>query len=349
MSLGAHAGSEDEVDPLFHMLQLREAAVAEEKTTTLATASKETEPSCAIESVRNNDSMTTGLQWHKRGVDDSLVSELASALRGNTHLKRIDISRNRKIGHVGAVALIENLGKSCVEWVELKRTSVSPEHQQHIGQICRCNTIDLVAAPGSTIEAVEWARCNVEDTDVVSLCKVLHLQSTVSRINLEHNPQVGTQSAAALESMLAGSAVEWVGLSFTGVSNEAKHRIRAVCFRNSITYKDTLRRVQANEEGLIQIDWQDMDADDTAIRALAAPHVLGNNSHVLELDLRDNPLISDEGLVALEAVLEGGNVQSVRLSRTGASSRMVEKIKRVAYRTKIKNSLFKSNATRPNT
>ena len=95
MSLGMHAGSEDEVDPLFHMLQLREAAVAEEKTTTLATASKETEPSCAIESVRNNDSMTTGLQWHKRGVDDSLVSELASALRGNIHLKRIDISRNR--------------------------------------------------------------------------------------------------------------------------------------------------------------------------------------------------------------------------------------------------------------
>eukprot|EP01047_Picozoa_sp_COSAG01_P080868 COSAG01_NODE_15897_length_1287_cov_2.288721_1_plen_195_part_10 len=97
-------------------------------------AKDEGEEATAVERVRadiarisSDDPGLSVVDWRRMGVNDGHVVDLAHALRDNSHVHQVLLSRNSGVDAAGAQALLEVLGASTVEWVALSRTSVSKE------------------------------------------------------------------------------------------------------------------------------------------------------------------------------------------------------------------------------
>jgi hypothetical protein len=318
-------------------------------------AKDEGEEATAVERVRadiarisSDDPGLSVVDWRRMGVNDGHVVDLAHALRDNSHVHQVLLSRNSGVDAAGAQALLEVLGASTVEWVALSRTSVSKELRAAVARQCLLTTVSRVARNDCTLTAVEWAKKGVDDALVAKLAEGLGNNDHVKRVNLEHNPDFSDIGAKPLASVLRNGrcAVEWVGLSFSGVSTVGKQQLLSLCFRNTASFTDIVRRVAQNDPELHKVDWRDADADDEMLHTLVQG--IRTNTHLQRLDLRDNPRLTDAALDSLRGVLDGSSIAQVRLSGCdGVSAPMKEAIKRLCYRVKIKRSLVSDASTQP--
>jgi hypothetical protein len=91
-----------------------------------------------VRGVAANSATVIEVNWHARGAGDEAVRQLASALAGNTHLRRIVLS-NMLVNDSSARLLEVAMSDSAVEEVALEGTSVSAEVAAAIEVRCAAN------------------------------------------------------------------------------------------------------------------------------------------------------------------------------------------------------------------
>ena len=128
-------------------------------------------------------------------------------------------------------------------------------------------------ANDSTLVEIDWSNTTIDDDDLVMLAAALHSNSNVNTITLAHNRQVGNAGAHALQSVLQCCAVVAVALDVTAVCEPLKAAIRQLCIDNAV------RRIAANDRGLVELDWRLMRRATTCLFSWTAVFALVSPAH----------------------------------------------------------------------
>ena len=106
--------------------------------------------------VRDNDPTLTLLSWHSRRVEHSLLAVLAADLRGNEHVKLLNLNRNHEVTD-SCVSEIEAVLPHCaIEHVRVGWTAVSKPKAAAIHHACMRKQLARLRADDASLVELRW-------------------------------------------------------------------------------------------------------------------------------------------------------------------------------------------------
>ena len=207
----------------------------------------------AVRRVIANDPALVEIDWSNMGLEDDNICTLASSLHSNSKLQHIRLSNNRSISDQAVETLASALKMCACLRVDIDGCHrVSREAASKLRAVWVANTCRRVKADDSSLAEIDWSNTEAGDEDLCMLAVALQGTSTVNTVTVAHNRRIGDVGAGALQEALHRCAVVAVALDVTSVGEPLKVEIRRLCVANAV------RRIAANDRGLVELDWRVM-------------------------------------------------------------------------------------------
>ena len=145
--------------------------------------------------VRDNDPTLTLLSWHSRRVDHSLLAVLAADLRGNEHVKLLNLNRNHEVTD-SCVSEIEAVLPHCaIEHVRVGWTAVSKPKAAAIHHACMRKQLARLRADDASLVELRWnylvPEGHADPAMPGLLCDALRGNTHLLKLDLCHYPRAG--------------------------------------------------------------------------------------------------------------------------------------------------------------
>lgn len=234
-----------------------------------------------IKSVKRNDTDLVALRLKRSGIGDTDTLILAEALRNNSTIHLLDLTRNDGITDAAFGALKSGLEASEVKEIDLFGSKMNLENQTALQKIVLDRYLQSSGTdPDGRTELILYRKC-LDDDMVATLAGVLQSKPEVRRLDVSVNTQVTDVGWSTLQAALESSNVEFIDFYKTSVGTRRKKEMFSICF------KKTLKRVEENDPTLTNISLRRWGCADTEnVWALASS--LSKNWVVQDVDLSQN-------------------------------------------------------------
>jgi Ran GTPase-activating protein (RanGAP) involved in mRNA processing and transport len=243
----------------------------------------------AVERLGRNDSTLTAadLSELRMGAED--LGELATALRGNTHLRRLFLHRNMLADLTALCDVLASEEGPPLAELHLSRNRLDDASCEALAR--------LLAAPrqragtGAALVHLDLSRNEISDAGVKALAEGLRGNAHLADLSLRDN-RIGLFGASALASALGdkGSGLRRLDMGVNEIGDEGTASL------------STLLASPGCGLTFLSLDLNNI----TAVGATALASALARNSALERLSITDNH-IRDEGAAALTQVLESNS------------------------------------------
>lgn len=263
-----------------------------------------------------NDQSLVHVHWRNDGLGPEVFRQLASALRGNTYVKTLDLSLvNPGVTDETLGLLADAIPCSTIELVvffyeEFKQQNLqafgptySLEAAHAVGREALLNWIaNTVARNDPSVTVVEWGDAwdvtGVDDVTVGALARALRYNTHILTLDLTNElNRISGRSLEQLEAVVRfpDCNVHDVVVLYehTEEDVEAAQKLQSTCMDKFLS------RIAADHPSVTSVKWFTR-ADDTLVGRLA--DALHGNSHVESIDIRWSD-VTDVGLTCLAKAL----------------------------------------------
>lgn len=256
---------------------------------------KKRDPNTDLARMRANDPLLKHVHWSGVGVSDAMVAALAEAIGAeptftsediDSWFEELDEDGSGRLDMSETQSLLRKLG-GATDTESLKRALIEIDPDES-GEV-------------SKGEFEDWYRAR--SGSVNTMCQ---------RVDLRFNRSISEACAAALAAAVRRSGVLEVRLANTGMSEAGVAVVREAFVATAV------RRLDANDPELTEIDWSDLDIGDAEVNQLAGALSAKPNTVCQRLDLRWNEGVTQACVAGLASAVRRSGVVEVRVaSSTG--------------------------------